>query len=75
MAQSASFVKSQGAQLFAMPLGARVYARLHSQGRVAITQHVALVYAVMLGVALAAERYGRPDLRLSRKGVLAVKTL
>ncbi len=46
-----------------------------SQGYLAITQHVALVYAVMLGVALAAERYGRPDLRLSRKGVLAAKTL
>ena len=45
------------------------------QGCVAITQHVALVYAVMLGVALAAERHGRPDLRLSRKGVLAAKTL
>ena len=45
------------------------------QGYVAVTQHVALVYAVMFGVALAAERYARPDLRLSRKGVLAVKTL
>jgi hypothetical protein len=44
-------------------------------GWVATTQHAALVYAVMLGVALAAERYGRPDLRLSRKGVLAVKVL
>ena len=45
------------------------------QGWVAITQHAALVYAVMLGVALAAERYGRLDLRLSRKGVLATKAL
>lgn len=45
------------------------------RGWVAITQHAALVYTVMLGVALAAERYGRPDLRLSRKGVLSVKVL
>lgn len=43
------------------------------RGWVAIMQYAALVYAVMLGVALAAERYGRPELRLSRKGVLAVK--
>ena len=46
----------------------------HYQGWTAMTQHAALVYAVMLGVALAAERFGRPDLRLSRKGVLAAKT-
>jgi hypothetical protein len=45
------------------------------QDCVTITQHVALVYAVMLRVALAAERCGCPDLRLSRKDVLAAKTL
>ena len=36
-----------------------------------VSQYVLLTYCVILGVALAAERYGRPDLRHSRAKVLA----
>ena len=36
-------------------------------------QHTALVYSVMLGVALVAHRYQRPELAGSRLRVLAVK--
>jgi hypothetical protein len=35
-----------------------------------VSQYVLLTYCVVLGVALAAERYGRPDLRLRRASVL-----
>lgn len=45
------------------------------QGFVAAFQHVALVYSVMLGVALVAHRYQRPELAGSRSRVLAAKTL
>lgn len=45
------------------------------QGFVAAFQHAALVYAVMLGVALVAHRYQRPELAGSRSRVLAAKTL
>jgi len=45
------------------------------KGLSATFQHVALTYSVMLAVALAAHRYQRPDLMLSRKGVLAVKMI
>lgn len=38
-------------------------------------QHTALVYSVMLGVALVAHRYQRPDLAGSRSKVLALKTI
>jgi len=48
-------------------------ARWH--GLVAAYQHTALVYAVMLGVALTAHRFQRPDLAGSRAKVLAVKTV
>jgi hypothetical protein len=44
-------------------------------GWVAAYQHTALVYAVMLGVALTAHRLQRPDLAGSRAKVLAVRTL
>jgi hypothetical protein len=44
-------------------------------GLVAAFQHTALVYSVMLGVALVAHRYQRPELAGSRAKVLAVKTL
>lgn len=44
-------------------------------GIVAAYQHTALVYATMLGVALIAYRYQRPDLAGSRTRVLAVKVL
>lgn len=47
----------------------------HWQGLVAAYQHTALVYAVMLGVALTAHRLQRPELAGSRTKVLAVKTL
>jgi len=36
-----------------------------------VSQYVLLTYCIILGVALAAQRYGRPDLRLSRAEVLA----
>lgn len=45
------------------------------QGLVAAYQHTALVYSVMLGVALVAHRYQRPDLADSRTKVLALKTI
>lgn len=45
------------------------------QGLVAAYQHTALVYSVMLGVALVAHRYQRPDLAGSRTRVLALKTI
>lgn len=44
-------------------------------GWVAAYQHTALVYTVMLGVALTAHRLQRPDLAGSRDKVLAAKTL
>lgn len=44
-------------------------------GWVAAYQHTALVYAVMLGVALTAHRLQRPDLAGSRTKVLAMRTL
>jgi hypothetical protein len=44
-------------------------------GLVAAYQHTALVYSVMLAVALIAHRYQRPDLAGSRTKVLALKTL
>lgn len=44
-------------------------------GLVAAYQHTALVYSVMLGVALSAHRLQRPDLAGSRARVLAVKSL
>jgi len=45
------------------------------RGLVAAYQHTALVYAVMLGVALTAHRFQRPELAGSRAKVLAVKTV
>jgi hypothetical protein len=45
------------------------------RGLVAAYQHTALVYSVMLGVALVAHRYQRPELAGSRARVLAVKTV
>jgi hypothetical protein len=36
-----------------------------------VSQYVLFTYCVILGVALAARRYGRPELRLSRAKVLA----
>lgn len=45
------------------------------RGLVAAYQHTALVYAVILGVALTAHRWQRPDLAGSRAKVLALKTL
>lgn len=45
------------------------------RGLVAAYQHTALVYSVMLGVALVAHRYQRPELAGSRTRVLAVKTI
>jgi len=45
------------------------------QGLVAAYQQTALVYTVMLGVALVAHRYQRPDLAGSRTKVLALKTI
>lgn len=45
------------------------------QGLVAAYQQTALVYSVMLGVALVAHRYQRPDLAGSRAKVLALKTI
>lgn len=47
----------------------------HWRGLVAAYQHTALVYSVMLGVALTAHRLQRPELAGSRTKVLAVKTL
>jgi hypothetical protein len=44
-------------------------------GLVAAYQHTALVYSVMLGVALVAHRYQRPELAGSRMRVLAIKTI
>ena len=44
-------------------------------GLVAAYQHTALVYAVMLGVALVAHRYQRPDLAGSRSCVLEAKSI
>jgi len=44
-------------------------------GLIAAYQHTALVYSVMLGVALAAHRYQRPELAGSRARVLALKTV
>jgi hypothetical protein len=45
------------------------------QGLVAAYQQTALVYSAMLGVALVAHRYQRPDLAGSRAKVLALKTM
>ena len=45
------------------------------RGLIAAYQHTALVYSVMLGVALVAHRYQRPELAGSRARVLAVKTV
>lgn len=45
------------------------------RGLVAAYQYTALVYTVMLGVALAAHRYQRPDLAGSRTRVLAIRTV
>jgi len=45
------------------------------QGLLAAYQQTALVYSVMLGVALVAHRYQRPDLAGSRAKVLALKTI
>lgn len=45
------------------------------RGLIAAYQHTALVYSVMLGVALVAHRYQRPELMGSRSSVLACKTL
>ena len=42
------------------------------KGLTAAYQHTALVYSVMLGVALTAHRYQRPDLAGSRRKVLAI---
>ncbi len=44
-------------------------------GLVAAYQHTALVYSVMLGVALVAHRYQRPEWSGSRAHVLALKTI
>ena len=44
-------------------------------GLVAAYQHTALVYATMLGVALVAHRYQRPDLAGSRTRVLEAKSI
>jgi len=44
-------------------------------GLVAAYQHTALVYSVMLGVALVAHRYQRPELAGSRRRVLAIQTI
>jgi hypothetical protein len=44
------------------------------KGLVAAYQHTALVYSVMLGVALTAHRFQRPDLAGSRMKVLAINT-
>jgi hypothetical protein len=44
-------------------------------GLVAAYQHTALVYSVMLGVALVAHRYQHPELAGSRYRVLALKTV
>ncbi len=43
------------------------------RGLIAAYQHTALVYAVMLGVALTAHRFQRPELAGSRAKVLALK--
>lgn len=45
------------------------------RGLIAAYQHTALVYSVMLGVALTAHRFQRPELAGSRTKVLAVKTV
>lgn len=45
------------------------------RGLVAAYQQTALVYSVMLGVALVAHRYQRPELAGSRARVLAIKTV
>jgi hypothetical protein len=45
------------------------------RGLIAAYQHTALVYSVMLGVALTAHRLQHPELAGSRTKVLAVKTL
>jgi hypothetical protein len=45
------------------------------RGLIAAYQHTALVYSVMLGVALTAHRFQRPDLAGSPSRVLALKTL
>ena len=47
----------------------------HWRGLVTAYQHTALVYSVMLGVALTAHRFQRPELAGSRTKVLAVKTV
>ena len=47
----------------------------HWRGLVAAYQHTALVYSTMVGVALVAHRYQRPELMGSRSSVLALKTL
>ncbi len=45
------------------------------RGLIAAYQHTALVYSVMLGVALVAHRYQRPELAGSRRRVLAINTI
>jgi hypothetical protein len=45
------------------------------RGLIPAYQHTALVYSVMLAVALTAHRFQRPDLAGSRSKVLAAKTL
>jgi hypothetical protein len=42
------------------------------KGLTSAYQHTALVYSVMLGVALTAHRFQRPDLAGSRLRVLAI---
>lgn len=44
----------------------------HWKGLIAAYQHTSLVYSAMLGVALIAHRYQRPDLAGSRSKVLAI---
>ncbi len=48
-------------------------AESHTRGWTAMMQHAALVYTATLSFAVAVERYGRPELCLSRKGVLALQ--
>ena len=45
------------------------------RGLIAAYQHTALVYSVMLGIALVAYRYQRPELAGSRRRVLAINTI
>lgn len=45
------------------------------KGITAAYQHTALIYSVMLGVAIVAHRFQRPELAGSRTRVLAIKTI